>query len=197
MSMENNMENPTATSQLPSQSILEELSGVLQNLSQRLQNLESRSPVVNDNVPLLFQPTTQPFSPGAAPKVSLPEKFSGSISRFRDFIASVENIFALQPHRYPQDEIKTRFIGTLLIGDALSWFRDLVEQFPERLRNYEVFKYEFKTMFDDPNATRHACDQLSRLSQGSGSVSHYSLKFRRLAAQTGYNEAALRHFFRK
>lgn len=195
--MENNMENQAASPQLPSQSILEELSSVLQNLSQRLQNLESRSPLAHDHAPLLFQSPPQSFSPGAAPKVSLPEKFAGSISRFRDFIASVENIFALQPHRYPQDEVKTRFIGTLLVGDALSWFRDLVEQFPEQLRDYEVFKSEFKAMFDDPNATRHACDQLARLSQGSGSVSHYSLKFRRLAAQTGYNEAALRHFFRK
>jgi len=193
--MENtNMENPTASTQLPSQSILEELSGVLQNLSQRLQNLESRSPVL-ESAPLLFQPTASPS--GAAPKVALPEKFGGTIRKYRDFIISVENIFCLQPLSYPTDEVKCRFIGTLLTGDALAWFRNIVEYETYRLKDYSNFKKDFKEMFDDPNSIRHACAQLDHLQQGKGSVSSYAIVFRRLASETGYNEAALRHNFIK
>lgn len=58
------------------------------------------------------------------------------------------------------------------------------------------FKQEFKEMFDDPNSTQHACDQLSRLRQGKGSVTSFATKFRRLAPETGYNDTALIQLFR-
>jgi hypothetical protein len=156
-----------------------ELHSALANLNQRLHLLES-----------------QPSTSTHVPKVSLPDKFDGHIARFRDFMVSVENVFALQSSRYPTDEIKTRFIGTLLSQDALGWFRDIVEHRPGFLKNYAGFIQEFRELFDDPNAKRHAQAALKRLRQGRGSVLTYSSRFRRLAAETGYNDQALLDLFR-
>jgi Retrotransposon gag protein len=157
---------------------------LLLNLNARLQSLEAR----NVAAPVV--------SSGLSPKVSLPEKFGGSISRFRDFIISIENIFALQPARYATDQIKTRFTGTLLCNEALSWFRDVVQNKVYLLDDYSQFILDFTALFDDPNAKRHACTSLKRLRQGRGSVLAYSAKFRRLASETGYNEDALLDIFR-
>ena len=104
-------------SPLPNQPTPEiEISGLLANLNARLEYLEGRS-----------RPDSAPL-----PKVALPDKFDGNISKCRRFISALENIFALQPARYPSDEIKTRFVGTLLTGDALSWFSDISGHFPSK-----------------------------------------------------------------
>ena len=156
---------------------------LLNNLNARLENLES--------VPVV--PTQ---SHGMSPKVALPEKFDGSISKCRKFISSVENVFAIQPNRYASSEIKTRFIGTLLIGDALTWFSGIVDYSPDLLLDYRKFVDELKNLFDDPHAQRHACNSLKRLRQGKFSVTSYSSKFRHLALETGYNDLAMMDIFR-
>jgi hypothetical protein len=132
-----------------------------------------------------------------SPKICLPEKFDGTISKYRDFIVSIENIFVLNGDRYPTDEIKVRFIGTLLSRDALAWFRGLVETHSELLKSYGKFMDEFKLLFDDPLKHRHARAAIDRLKQGKGSVLSYAAKFRRLASDTGYNNDALTEHFRK
>jgi transposase InsO family protein len=152
---------------------------LLQNLNSRLEYLESR-----------------PSHGSPAPKVALPDKFDGNIQKCKRFLASVENIFSLQPDRYYSDEIKTRFIGTLLTGDALSWFSSILEFTPDRLSNYFDFVLELSSLFGDPHAKRHACDALKRLRQSKFSVLSYSTKFRGLAFQTGYNEDAKMDLFR-
>jgi hypothetical protein len=152
---------------------------LLQNLNSRLQYLESR-----------------PSHGSSAPKVALPDKFDGNIHKCKRFLASVENIFSLQPDRYYSDEIKTRFMGTLLTGDALSWFSNILEYSPDRLSNYSGFVLELSNLFGDPHAKRHACDSLKRLRQNKFSVLSYSTKFRGLAFQTGYNEDAKMDLFR-
>ena len=106
-------------------------------------------------------------------------------------------MFALQPTRYPTDEIKCRFVGTLLIHEALAWFRDIVERKPGLLSNYNAFILDFKSYFDDPNAKRHASAAIQRLKQLKGSVLVYSSKFRRLAYDTGFNNDALVDIFRR
>jgi hypothetical protein len=157
---------------------------LLNNLNARLETLET--------VPA---PMVAPQSFGS-PKVALPDKFDGSISKCRRFISSVENVFAIQPYRYGTSEIRTRFIGTLLTGDALTWFSGIVDYSPELLLDYENFILELKNLFDDPHAQRHACNSLKRLRQGKFSVTSYSAKFRHIALETGYNDLAKMDIFR-
>jgi hypothetical protein len=154
----------------------QDFNDLLHNLNDRLQSLESRMPSSTISV---------------GPKISLPDKYDGRIGRMRDFLISIENIFALQPGRYNSDEFKTRFVGTLLNGTALSWFRDIVLNRSYLLGDYRGFMLDFKNLFDDPNAHRHARKSLKKLVQGKGSVRQYATTFRNLAAETGYNEVAL------
>lgn len=131
-----------------------------------------------------------------APKVPFPDKFDGNIARFKDFVVSVENVFALQPSRYPNDETKTRFIGTLLSKDALAWFREILKHEQQKLLNYAEFMTEFADLFDDPHSQKHAQASLKRLRQGRFSVLAYSARFRRLAKETGFNDEALIDIYR-
>lgn len=98
----------------------------------------------NTLVPLVFA--------ARAPKFSLPEKFKGQHSRFRDFLISVENIFALDPSRFPSQEVQVRFIGTLLADEALSWFRSLALSHDKAylLRDYNSFILEFRQLVATP-----------------------------------------------
>jgi hypothetical protein len=131
------------------------------------------------------------------PKLERPERFSGKQKDLRNFVASVENIFALQPLRYDSPRAKTGYLGSLFTGDALTWYRTLQETSDACLTDYEVFKQGFIDMFGDPFIRKTAQDQLEKCQQGSGSTATYVSKFRRIAADTGYNEATLTHSFTK
>jgi hypothetical protein len=62
------------------------------------------------------------------PRISLPEKFDGTQSKFRDFINQIQLIFWLQPQQYPTETSQVSLIGTFLSGAALSWFILLLEK---------------------------------------------------------------------
>ena len=173
--------------------------GYLDSLAARLERLE------------LAPATSSRASNAGLPKVSFPDKFDGTLSKFRDFLASVENIFVLHAPRYSTDEIKIRFIGTLLEKDPLSWFRSLIERKSmsltaelddesssetDILANYSLFITTFKALYDDPHAKRHAQAAIKRLKQGKGSVVSYSAKFRRIAQDTCFDSQALLDIFR-
>ena len=48
------------------------------------------------------------------PRVSLPNKFDGTRSKFRGFVNQIRLIIALQPKRYPTEESRVGLVGTLL-----------------------------------------------------------------------------------
>lgn len=132
-----------------------------------------------------------------APKVALPDKFDGTIGKFRDFIVSVKNVFAMQAASFPTDGLRTRFVGSLLTRDALSWFRTLVEADSPLLENFDAFIKDLSSHYGDPHSRRHAQDSLGRLRQQKLPVVAYAARFRRLAADTGYNDDALLTIFRR
>jgi hypothetical protein len=55
---------------------------------------------------------------------------------------------------------------------------------------------ELKRLFSDPNAKTKAQMLLKRLNQGAGSVLNFSVKFRTLCVDSGYNQTALMSLFR-
>ena len=180
MQLDQEITSPNARAS-PAPSVNEEsIHNLLRNLNSRLESLEM---VPN-------------HSSSLSPKLALPEKFDGNISKCKKFISSIENIFALQPARYSTANIQTRFIGSLLTGDALTWFSGVLENNPALLLDYNAFKCELKNLFDDPHAQRHACTALKRLRQGKFSVTSYSARFRHLAFQTGFNDVAKMDIFR-
>ena len=81
-----------------------------------------------DMVAPMFQQDSPPIQQRKEPRVSLPEKFDGTRSNFRGFVNQIRLITFLQPERYPIDESRVGLVGTLLIGQALSWFAPLFKK---------------------------------------------------------------------
>lgn len=166
----------------------------IHEFTEALNNLDSRLASIEQRDPSLFIP--QSNQSRAYPKIALPEKFNGNQSKFRDFLLSIRNIFALQPDRFPNDETKCRFTGSLMTSEALSWFRYVCEARSSLLLDFEDFVHDFEDNFKDPNIQRQAQMALKKLKQGKGSVVSYATKFRRLTQDTGYNDQAHIDLFR-
>jgi hypothetical protein len=127
----------------------------------------------------------------------LPEKFSGRHSELRNFISAVKNVFELQPTRYASDRSKTGLIGSLCTGDALSWYRSLQETESDSLQDFFSFINDMTAYFGDPYVQDNARRQLLTLQQGRQSASSYAAKFRRIAADTAFDDHALRYHFER
>lgn len=123
-------------------------------------------------------------------KVCLPDKFDGNPASYEVFTSALDNFFALKGAVYSNQEIKVRTVGTLLSGNALQWFGTLIREKSGLLKDFSLFMEELKRLFSDSNAKSKSQILLKRLKQGSGSVIHYSTRFRTIVINTGYNEEA-------
>lgn len=135
-----------------------------------------------------------PASRGS-PKVLLPEKFTGKHSEFRNFLAAIQNVLEIQEDRYNNDRVKTGLVGSLCAQDALNWYRTLQEERSELLYNYDLFLDAFKSQFGDPYLKRNAKNQVVAMNQGRSSASAYAARFKRVAADSGFNDETLRYHF--
>ena len=182
---------------------LESVPAVMRSLSDRLGNLEnanSTPPTVSSVPPVPPVPSstsTIQLPVASAIKVALPDKFDGNCNAFRHFAASLDNFLVLKSASYHSDEIKVRFVGTLLSKDALAWFSGLVNGESPLLKDWKEFMAAFQELFDNPNAQKQAQSSIQRLKQGKGSVLSYSSRFRTLQRDTGYNDEALISIFRR
>ena len=125
------------------------------------------------------------------PRVSLPDKFDGTRSKFRGFVNQIRLITVLQPERYPTEEARVGLVGTLLTGQALSWFAPLFEKRSPILSNFETFLEAFAEAFGEHDKVRWATTKIRSLRQGTRSASIYASDFRQLASDINWGEEAL------
>ena len=125
------------------------------------------------------------------PRVSLPEKFDGTRSKFRGFVNQIRLVTVLQLERYPTEEARVGLVGTLLTGQALSWFAPLFEKRSPILSNFEVFLEAFAEAFGEHDKVRWATTKIRSLRQGARSASIYASDFRQLASDINWGEEAL------
>lgn len=139
--------------------------------------------------------TSQPREP----QVPMPEHYSGQPGRLRDFLLAVQTIFEIQLSRFGQDRTKILFVGTLLDGPPLSWFRALREEKPEpiQMQSFVSFCEALVLSFGDPNIVASAQRRLRLCAQGNRPASVFASEFRRIARDTGFNDQALREAFRR
>lgn len=147
--------------------------------------------VPEEVVPPVIRQNTPHMQHHKEPRVSLPEKFDGTRSKFRGFINQVQLVTMLQPERYPTEESKVGLVGTLLTGSALSWFALLFEQRSPILSNFETFREALTAAFGEHDKARVALNKIYVLRQGSRSVSVYASEYRQLAADINWGEQAL------
>ena len=125
------------------------------------------------------------------PRISLPDKFDGTRSKFRGLINQIRLITALQPGRYPTEESRVGLVGTLLTGQALSWFAPLFEKGSSILNNFETFLEAFTEAFGEHDKARWATTKIRSLRQGARSASIYASDFRQLACDINWDKEAL------
>lgn len=124
------------------------------------------------------------------PRMPTPTPYDGDPMSCRSFLTQCSIIFALQPITYASEITKVAFVITLLTGKAREWGTTVWAAKSPYCASFELFEKEMLKVFDRSLAGKEAASQLARLRQGDYSVTDYSIRFRTLAALTGWNEEA-------
>ena len=173
------------------ENLSQQYSDQIQHLAARLQAMEHENSRLRQ-ASHEFAMSPPPLS--HEPKVSLPDKYSGTRKDYRGFINQLELVFRLQPSRYFSDGAKIATLGTLLTGNALSWyipFLEKPENYQEVLASWPLFKVMMAKTFGEIDQVSISANKLRKLTQGSGMVSFYAAEFRQLAVDLDWNESAL------
>jgi Retrotransposon gag protein/Zinc knuckle len=140
-------------------------------------------------------PTTALMNPAREPKIPTPDRFSGDRRQFRIFMSQVKTVFKLNASRFPNDESKVLYIGSLLTGDAAIWFEAMYNSSMADFNNYKTFQSFFESLYKDPNDQFTAQREIVKLSQGKGSATAYTTRFLALSVRSGYDDTALLYMF--
>lgn len=176
--------------QQTTQNNLCELGGMIQKINH---GLSSSSPTVAAE-------TTE--APNSAPVMDKPsphqllvkpsEFFSGDATRCSSFLLQCKLAFCGAPKLFTSSVEKISYFVTQLTGDALLWATSYLEIHDLNVVSYGQFLSEFRRIFDHPLQEANAVKRLLNLRQGGRPASDHALRFRLLAAQTKWNDAALR-----
>ncbi|KAK3509259.1 hypothetical protein QTP70_027039 [Hemibagrus guttatus] len=137
-----------------------------------------------------------PTARGESPHLALPEKFDGSADRCRGFLRQCKVFFVHQPGMYRQEETQCAFVLSLLTSRALEWASAVWDADPQVRSSFSYFAELIREVFEYPAGGKDISTQLMELRQGSDTAADYAIKFRTLAAQSGWNDASLRAVFR-
>lgn len=134
--------------------------------------------------------TTNQATATAVPMAN-PKLYSGEANECKGFLLQCELIFEMQPNRFPTDRSKIAYMLSLLTGKALQWAVSIREQNGQVLLSYRAFHEHFQEVFGYSESDNSVCDELYNIQQGKTSAAEYSLRFRTLAAASGWDERAL------
>jgi hypothetical protein len=154
-------------------------------LTQQIQRL--RPPTASPTPAVPPAPSGSPSQ--SEPRLPTPEAYSGEPSFCRAFCFFSMH-FALQPHTFQTEQAKVAFVLTLLTGRAALWGTAVWENQNPCCASFQTLAAEMRLVFDRAVTGREAARTLVELRQGRRSVSEFSIEFRTLAAECGWNEEA-------
>ncbi|KAJ0069562.1 hypothetical protein NL108_008511 [Boleophthalmus pectinirostris] len=124
-----------------------------------------------------------------------PEPYNGDLGKTKGFLLQCKTVFTCQPLTFSTDHSKVAFITGLLRGRALDWAEAMLGGRGVESVSYSEFFADFKRVFTHPDYETNAAKGLLDLHQGNKSVADYSIQFRILAEESGWNDAALKGVF--
>ena len=124
------------------------------------------------------------------PRLPPPTCYAGEPHLCRSFLAKCSLYFSLQPSLFSSEQAKVAFVITLLSGRAAQWGTTAWEKKLPCCSSFDLFSKELKKVFDRAASGREAARVLAELRQGNRSVADYSIEFRTLAAESGWNAEA-------
>ena len=113
----------------------------------------------------------------------------------RAFLIQCSLVFDQQPLTYPTDRSRIAFVFGLLKGNALAWASAFWDSGSRASDNFDLFVSEMRRVFDHPVEGGDAAKRLMSLRQGSRSVAEFSVEFRTVAANSGWNDQSLQGIF--
>ncbi|MGL5840234.1 MAG: retropepsin-like aspartic protease [Aeromonas hydrophila] len=108
----------------------------------------------------------------------------------------MRGVFSHQLGIYCGDGTRCAFLLSLLTKWALEWALAVWDADPQIQSSFSYFAGMIREVFEYPTGGKHISIQLMELRQGYGSAADYAIKFHTLAAQSGWNNAALWAVFR-
>ncbi|KAK3507803.1 hypothetical protein QTP70_000839 [Hemibagrus guttatus] len=141
-------------------------------------------------------PWDPPAARGESPRLALLDKFDGSADRCRGFFRQCEVFFSHQPGMYREEETQCAFVMSLLTSRALEWASAVWDANPQIRLSFSYFAGMIREVFEYPAGGKDISLQLMELHQGSDAAADYAIKFRTLAAQSGWNDVSLWAVFR-
>jgi len=124
-----------------------------------------------------------------------PEPFSGDANRCRGFVLQCSLVFLQRPQTFPTDSAKIRYVIGLLRGRALAWAEAVNSHQSLTSLAFCEFLSELRDVFDHPDFWGDASRRLINIHQGARSVADYSVEFKTLVSDAGWDDAALRGLF--
>ncbi|GAB1524992.1 hypothetical protein RhiTH_008148 [Rhizoctonia solani] len=144
-------------------------------------------------------PPPAPVAAYPAPvKVDHPDAYTGKIrSKAKQWLTRMLAWTRLNLRMFPTDQEVLSFLLMNMKDSAGAWAHPHLDQLGSHraiIQTVEGFKTEFLAAFGDPDATRAAKQKITTLTQ-SGTCADYITKFRTLAMELDWNDAALRGQF--
>ena len=132
------------------------------------------------------------YSPEATPTIP-PSLFDGTLGTCRDFLLQCMHVFDLRPGM--TEKHKILYIVGLLRGRALEWAQAEDLRHPLASRTLTGFLRDLRSVFDLPHDQGTVTQRILQIRQRGESVADYSIRFRTLAAEAGWDEGALKGIF--
>jgi len=128
-------------------------------------------------------------------KVSEPPEFTGRVSELQNFLMQCEIVFRLRASSFAEDEIKVLYIIGRFREAAQNWAAPIGMDETHPLRHdYQAFKTELQTVFQDTTAQIDAMTRIGKLHQ-TRSAAEYGAEFSTLASLLQLDEPSKRAFF--
>ncbi|KAI2654876.1 Transposon Tf2-6 polyprotein [Labeo rohita] len=176
----------------------------LENLNRRTEEIVQSLQALTASISALSQPSVAAVAPPPpAPttsnqaRLSLPDKFDGAPGKCKGFLLQCTIYISQQPQSFTTDDSKVSLICSLLTGRALEWATALWEGRQMAFPSYQRFLQQFREVFDHSAGGKEPGEEILTLKQGTFTAADYTLRFRTLAAQTGWPPEPLKVMYRR